>query len=376
MRLAASPTFALLFAFAAATLHAGASLPDPLAEVAAAIGPLEARQALAGISAVAEATGPRGVFASEMLSLADGSARFRLTRAGEITDLLLADGQPFERSGSGDTTALPLRPAPAARASFLRGHEVHRLLLDLELRFRIDARAAEPGCLALRGPDELAATICRTADSALPATLGLELPAAAGGGTVTLELTDWRPLLGVRLPFAVDFVHAGERHSYRYTAVLPFRVAPGVALPAPPAALLARLDDLATLAAAHARVLEAHRRSDLALLLEDANARSMSSGRGVLRESGRDELAARLGPYFAKTRFDRYEDVVPPIVAVSADGTLAWLACQIEAAGTQAQAPELPQPVAFGYSWVELYARQNGSWRAIGNASSARPGDS
>ena len=123
-------------------------------------------------------------------------------------------------------------------------------------------------------------------------------------------------------------------------------------------------------------MLDAHRRSDVALLLADANERSISSGRGVLRETGREELAARLGPYFAATRFTRYDDVVAPVLAVSADGTLGWLACQIEAAGTQSQASGPPQPVAFGYSWVELYARQNGEWRAIGNASSALPGNS
>lgn len=376
MRLADSTPLALWLTLATATLPAGAAAPDPLAEMAAAIGPLEARQAFAGISAVAEGTGPRGAFTSAMLSLADGSARFRQVRAGQTSELLLLDGTPYERSGTGDLAALPLQPAEAALASFVRGHEVHRMLLDLERRFRPDSRAATPGCLAQRGPDDLAVTLCRAADGDLPATLELELPAAAGGGSVTLELGDWRPLLGVRLPFAVDFLHAGERHAYRYTAVLPFRLAPGVALPAPPAARLARLDDLAALATAHARVLEAHRRSDVALLLADANERSISSGRGVLRETGREELAARLGPYFAATRFTRYDDVVAPVLAVSADGTLGWLACQIEAAGTQSQASGPPQPVAFGYSWVELYARQNGEWRAIGNASSALPGNS
>lgn len=376
MRLADSTPLALWLTLATATLQAEVSAPDPLAAMAAAIGPLEARQAFAGISAFAEGNGPRGVFTSAMLSLADGSARFRQVRAGETSELLLLEGTPYERSGAGDTAALPLHPADAALASFVRGHEVHRMLLDLERRFRPDSRAAPPGCLALRGPDDLAVTLCRAADGDLAATLELELPAAAGGGSVTLELADWRPLLGVRLPFAVDFLHAGERHSYRYTAVLPFGLAPGVALPAPPAARLARLDDLAALATAHARVLEAHRRSDVALLLADADERSISSGRGVLRETRREELAARLGPYFATTRFTRYDDVVPPVLAVSADGTMGWLACQIEAAGTQSQASGPPQPVAFGYSWVELYARQSGEWRAIGNASSALPGNS
>ena len=47
-----------------------------------------------------------------------------------------------------------------------------------------------------------------------------------------------------------------------------------------------------------------------------------------------------------------------PIVAISADGTLGWLACQIEADG-EWRRPErrTAEPIAFGFSWVELYAR-------------------
>ena len=369
-------TFALAFALVGAGLRAKS---PPLAEVAAAIGPAEARQALFGISARAEASGPRGAFVSEMLSLADGTARFRLTKGNEITELLLVDGKPFARSGAASPVGGPLRPAEATMAGFVRGHEVHRMLLDLDLRFQVVERATAPGCLALAGPDASAVTLCRAAGSDLPATLELGSPSAAGGDSVTLELGDWRGVLGghgVRLPFAVSFLHAGERHDYRYTEVLPFRIAPGVPLPEGREVLLARLDDLATLAAAHERVLEAHRRSDVQMLLADAPQRSLQSGRGVLKETGPDELAARLGPYLASTRFSRYEDVAPPVIALSADGTLGWLACQIEAAGTQLSPGGSPEPLAFGFSWVELYARQNGRWQSIGNASSVRPPDS
>lgn len=354
-------------------LH-GQEIPaEAVQRIADAIGPRDARQALAGISARAEASGPRGAFASEMISLSDGTARFRLGMASGNTDLLVAAGTPYLRSGAG-----ALESADAAMAGFLRGHEVHRMLLDLEQRFRSGARATQPGCLALLGPDDLPVTICREAGVDLPRTIELELPAALGGGSTTIELGDWRNLHGVRLPFAADFLHAGERHTYRYTEVLPFRLAPGTALPpaGAPEALFARLGDLAGLAAAHARTLEAHRRSDVRLLLADAAEASTVSGRGRLSASSREELAARLGPYLESIDFTRYEDVAVPVVAVSADGTLGWLACQIEAAGSSRVAKLAdgsPEPIAYGFSWLELYAQAEGTWQNIGNASSARP---
>jgi hypothetical protein len=60
------------------------------------------------------------------------------------------------------------------------------------------------------------------------------------------------------------------------------------------------------------------------------------------------------------------------IVALD-DGSLGWLACQIEAAGVQRDAGGQEAPLAFGFSWVELYARDGRRWRAIGNASSQKP---
>ena len=354
------------------TLHAELLAGSELQNLADAIGPAEARRAMTGIAARADATGPRGAFVSEIVSLADGTARFRLAMSSDDTDILLAAGTPYVHKDN------RMQAADAAMTSFVRGHEVHRMLLDLEQRFRPDARAVEPGCLALRGPDALPVTICRAAGSERPSTIVLELPAALGGGTTTIELDDWRAVLGAQLPFAVDFLHAGERHAYRYTAVLAFRLAPGSALPPAdaPEELFARLGDLADLASAHERTLQAHRQSDVRILLGDAAGQSTISGRGSLRESSRDELAARLGPYLESIRFTRYEDVVVPVVAVSADGSLGWLACQIEAAGesrVSKLADGSAEPIAYGFSWIELYASAAGSWKNIGNASSARP---
>jgi hypothetical protein len=217
---------------AAGVAFSATTLPG-LAELARAVGPPSARAAIGGIAAQAEASGPRGAFRSEVLSLTGDSARFRLTKGAEATEILLAAGKPFQRAAAGGG----FEAADAALASFVRGHEVHRMLLDLEQRFRPDARAVEPGCLALRGPDGLAVTLCRAGTGELPGTIALELPAAAGGGSVTLELGDWRSLPSapeVQLPFTVDFLHGSERHTYRYTTVLPFRLAPGIALPEAP----------------------------------------------------------------------------------------------------------------------------------------------
>lgn len=363
--------FAGFLAVSIAAAAPGASSARPtLATVAEAIGPEGARRAIASLSARADGDGPRGPFTSEIVSLAASDVAFRLRRGGSATELLLLDGAPYSR----ESAAAPFAPGDAALAGFIRGHELHRILLDLDRRFSAAARPVAAGCLALVDEAKLDATLCPAAGTGLPGTLERALPAESGGGTIRLEFDDWREVLGVRLPFAAAFVRAGERHTYRYTEVLPFRLAPGAPLPAEPGARFARLADMAGLAAEHHRVMEAHRRSDVGMLLGAGNGTSTISGRGRLSEVPRDELAARLGPYLASTRFSRYEDVVAPVVALSADGTLGWLACQIEAEGMQATGePPKEEAIAFGFSWVELYARAGDRWRSLGNASSEKP---
>ena len=272
----ASPSLLLLCLFLAGSpLHAEETAAAALQRLADAVGTREARQALVGISARAEANGPRGAFASEMISLDDGTARFRLLMAEGGTELLLAADGPYTRSLTGASRSL--RRPPIARWRALCAATRYIACCSIwSCAFAPIRAAAEPGCQALLGPDDLAVTICRATDSALPATIELALPAGLGGGSTRIELGDWRGLHGVQLPFAADFLHAGERHTYRYREVLPFRLAPGSTLPAAPAALFARLGDLAALAAAHERVLEAHRQSDVGMLLADSAQRTVS----------------------------------------------------------------------------------------------------
>jgi hypothetical protein len=119
--------------------------------------------------------------------------------------------------------------------------------------------------------------------------------------------------------------------------------------------------------------MEAHRASNVDLLLAHSAPEGTMSLRGKLVPSTVESMRERLGPYLRATRFDRYEDTAVPVVSVSRDGTLGWLACEIEASGEQTDESGRIVPLEFGFSWVELVARDEGRWLGIGNASSQRP---
>jgi hypothetical protein len=254
-----------------------------------------------------------------------------------------AGGRAFQRDARGAFV-----PADPGSASFVLGHDAVRLALARDR----------------------------------PAKLSLAAPAEMGGGEVSIDLADYRKVIGLELPGTATFVHSAapkDRFVYRYTELLPFKIAPGSPFPdgTDPATLFDRLGDLRDLAAAHERVMAAHRASDAELMTADDAERSTVSGRGRLIEVKREDQRARMREYLGSIRFSRYEDTAVPVIALSLDGSLGWLACEQEAEGIRTVDGK-SEPIAYAFSWVELYARDAGTaqhrpWRAIGNASSLRP---
>jgi hypothetical protein len=308
---------------------------------------------LDGLLSRAEVTGPRGAFVTEMVSRADGSVRFVQIypptdpkARGRVEFVVAAGSQAFQRDEKGQFVK-----APPGASSFVLGHDAVRLAV---------------------------------AKGSRPARISLPAPAEMGGGTVTIELADYRQVIGFDFPFQATFIHSAapdDRFLYRYIEVLPFRVAPGAPSSsgaANPAQLFERLGDLAEIAAEHERVMAAHRASDAGLLTANAAERSTISGRGRLSEVTREDQQTRMRGYLGTIRFSRYQDTAVPVIALAEDGTLAWLACEIDAEGIHT-AEGRSEPVAYGFSWTEFYARGpvdaqgRRPWRAIGNASSERP---
>jgi hypothetical protein len=215
------------------------------------------------------------------------------------------------------------------------------------------------------------AGLCRRAGDPRPSRLTLIPPGAQA--PVLVEFSEWRRVLGATLPFAIDYVQGGGRYTHRFVAVVPFTLAPGVTVPADPGAAFDRLGDLAALAALHRGAIDAHGTSDVTRLADGEFDRSTVARRGELVETTREALVARLGPYLRSIRFARYEDVRVPVIAVSNDGSLGWIVCEIEAEGLEVAPQGRGTRVAYAFSWIETANKREGRWLRNGNASSARP---
>lgn len=132
-------------------------------------------------------------------------------------------------------------------------------------------------------------------------------------------------------------------------------------------------DDERELLRLHEELLAAHRAGDVErwMAVESATYVSVNNGRIAypteeVRRAGRED-------YLSRATFEAYDDLSPPVVRVSADGTLGWVIAEVEVRGVLA---EDSGETSFHdiWAWVELYEKVDGSWTLTGNASNRRPG--
>lgn len=132
-------------------------------------------------------------------------------------------------------------------------------------------------------------------------------------------------------------------------------------------------EDADRLLALHEEALQAHRESNVDLLLKAEEDRYTIASAGAISHPDRKDRRSALGPYLESTRFSVYRDQVPPIVQVSADGTLGWVIAQVEAKGEQTAPDGSVERLEFVSAWIELYEKRGGRWFRTGNVSNFKP---
>jgi len=131
--------------------------------------------------------------------------------------------------------------------------------------------------------------------------------------------------------------------------------------------------EAARLRTLHELVLEAHRTGDVdSWMAVEADPYISANGGAITFPSAAERRAAR-EPYLEATTFTVYRDLQPPVVRVSADGTLGWVVAEVEIRGTRVSDDGAELSVDAIWAWIELYEKHEGVWRLVGNVSNRRP---
>ena len=93
--------------------------------------------------------------------------------------------------------------------------------------------------------------------------------------------------------------------------------------------------------------------------------------RGIVSAPSKAEHKERIGKYFGRVRFIKWDDVAEPLIRFSSDATLAYAIVQ------KIVILSYPDPERAGksltdtteYAWLSIYRKQKGEWKAECNAS-------
>lgn len=118
----------------------------------------------------------------------------------------------------------------------------------------------------------------------------------------------------------------------------------------------------------HETTRQAHLRGDAAPIAATIGDQLLFAENGVLRRQSNAEVAQFFTGYFKRVRYRQWRDVSPPVVVISPDGKMAWMAVEVEARYTRADQPAEDEK-AFKSSWIATYQRDNCAWRMSAIAS-------
>ena len=120
----------------------------------------------------------------------------------------------------------------------------------------------------------------------------------------------------------------------------------------------------------HKQDREAHFRTDIELLLShhpEEGFIAVTQG----KISRRDKAAGRqrYETYFKQATYYEWDDLEPPIIRVSKDGTLGWMITRLKVRRTQKDSSGAEQEQKFVYAGITTFEKKEGKWIRTANVS-------
>lgn len=106
---------------------------------------------------------------------------------------------------------------------------------------------------------------------------------------------------------------------------------------------------------------KAHLEKNVALLLGDSSADYIEVNRGLVKKPSYTENFKKFTAYFESVDFVAWEDVSPPIISISDDGTMATSVVE-KLVVTQAKSEDRKLDTTH-FAWLAVFKKINGKWQ-------------
>jgi ketosteroid isomerase-like protein len=288
------------------------------------------------------------------------------------------DGRVFTGSTNGgyvwtrDAATGRVEPGGAQLASMVRGHEFQMMPIDLRERYTnlsVDGTEAFAGhpCIRVRMTDDLGnpGHLYFSEETKLFSGMVLQDPREAGA-TVRVVADAWRQVGAVRLPATVTATDRAGDFVLDFTEIRLNDVDETVFNVPDRIVWIAELMEL------HEMQRAAHVERDAARLVAIFADDFMSVDAGRIDRPERAASQARLQAYFDRSTFLEWDDISPPIVRVSDDGSMAYVIVHKRVRLRAANDPGAEEQESV-FAWTSTYERRDGRWQLTSVASTRVP---
>ena len=122
--------------------------------------------------------------------------------------------------------------------------------------------------------------------------------------------------------------------------------------------------------ALHNEQRKAHMEKDVSLLIKNGPADFIEVNRGLIKSPSRQESIQRFQTYFDAVDFVKWDDVSPPVISFSDDGTMATTV--VDKLVITKQKSEGGRLDTTHFAWLAVYKKNNGQWEMHRMASTNR----
>ena len=131
--------------------------------------------------------------------------------------------------------------------------------------------------------------------------------------------------------------------------------------------------DRAELQRLHKQHQTAHLTYDAELFVETFAENLVTVQRGTVVTRNKAENLKRIKGYFDSFKFKKWEDVKPPIIKISKDGTLATIIVEKIVEGTYKNEKGETVRSVTEFAWLEVWEKIDGKWKITTVASTRKP---
>jgi hypothetical protein len=118
---------------------------------------------------------------------------------------------------------------------------------------------------------------------------------------------------------------------------------------------------------------EAHFKTNVDLLLEQAPEEFISVSRGKISRSSKEDTRKMFTGYFRDAKYYEWDDLEEPITRISNDATMAWMIVRTRIRRVQKTDDGAEKEEKAVYAGIMTYEKRDGRWVRVANVSTFEP---